>query len=189
MSDREAKEAREVEQGYQESSLREVRLRDWLSGRDDPRKDTSFQRLTNVLKHRRWYLRQKQESTELYERAKDRVRRRNARVRTEGRIARREAVRARPTIVACAECGVEWCPVPGVKSGHPRRFCSLACKQRATGRSWRARRGARNVIVCDFCGHEFCKVPWARGARPTACSDPCRRALDAAAKRARRRGL
>jgi hypothetical protein len=187
VSDREAKEAREVEQGYQESSLREVRLREWWSSRGDPRKDKAFASMVNSLNHRRWFQRQRAANSELYERAKERVRRRNARVNAERRTARREAVKAQPAVVACGTCGVEWCHVPGVKAGHPRRFCSLACKQRAAGRSWRARRGARDVILCSACGVQFCKVPWATGGTPKRCSEACRRAADAAAKRERRR--
>lgn len=182
MSDREAKEAREVEQGYQESSLREVRLREWWSGRDDPRKDTAFASLVNTLNSRRWWLRIREEGGERYERYKARQRRYQDET-GRARVAARRAQELRATVISCAGCGAEFARLPGALGRLPR-WCSVRCKWRHA-KQQRAR--AREVITCRACGAQFCKAPWAAARPPSYCGADCRRAGEAAAQRARYR--
>lgn len=167
MSDREAKEAREVEQGYKESSLREVRLREWMSGLDDPRRDKAFQRMVGSLRVIRWQKQVRAEGGERHEQLKRRQRKWEASTKAARDAKRRAAAVANVEVITCT-CGARFCNVPMVV-GTPRRWCSFACERRAHHRE--KVKGA--VLSCRTCAVEVCRVPWASG-RLQFCSEDCR---------------
>jgi hypothetical protein len=184
VSDREARESREAEYGYQESSLREVRFREWWSSRDDPRKDLAFQRMVESLRYRRWYLKIRAEGGARYERLKARQRALAAAVTNPRRRAER-ADELRSMVIVCP-CGAAWCPVPGAP-GRLTKWCSQSCKMRYLKRPTR-KWVSGGVIACRTCGVEYCAAPWAKGRQPKCCSTACRRADESAGKRRRRGG-
>lgn len=181
MSDREAKEAREAERGYNDSSLREVRLRDWFSGRDDPRKDPAFAALVNRLRALKWRREVRAEGGDRLEQLRRRNRTWMASRKPDHDARRRAEAIKSAEVVTCA-CGVQWCNVP-TSAGRPRRWCSLACQKRGIARAGKA--GV--VLACKVCGVQFCRVPWAAG-QLNHCSGDCRQAGRQACKDARRRG-
>jgi hypothetical protein len=121
----------DAELGYSVRGERDVRLRDWMSLRGEDgeaaRSPREFEALVNRLRAKKW-------ANENPERRRAIANRyalkpeNMARSIANARKRRLERVRGR--VVACGDCGAEFCQVRP-KRGIQRAFCSVNCQARA----------------------------------------------------------
>jgi len=126
-----------AELGYRTAGQREVRQREWFSlqgDKDEPiRTPREFATVVNRLRVLKWVRENRDKHNAKVRRyqAKPGVRKHLNELQNE---RRRKSYGTRVEVLACAECGAQWCKVPWVR-GKRRVFCGQNCQKRAWSRA------------------------------------------------------
>lgn len=137
----------QAELGYREAGAKEVALREWYSlvGSSDEPAPTpkAFTKLVHRLYNQKWREANPEAQRAIWNRYRKtpEAKKRRSRTQHEATVARqRAAARAHK----CAQCGAEWCRVPGTyHGGRVPKFCTQKCQDRFWFLENRRRRGKR----------------------------------------------
>jgi hypothetical protein len=135
-SRQEREEDLHAELGYRTAGQREVAVREWFSLQGEkgepiptPRE---FAKVVNRLRVKKWIRenRKRHNAKVMRYQSKPGVRQHMNEMQNE---RRRKSYGERAEVLACKECGVEWCKAPWVR-GVRRIFCGQNCQKRARHR-------------------------------------------------------
>jgi len=156
--DAEEQEKADAELGYSVRGEREVRLREWMSVREEGEAPGDFDRLVGRLRQRKYWKNmapaskarirayRKQwaaENKERYQAAVNRCKRQRRKLKTPGFVREMEARRAlrlqeriarhAAAVFVCVVCGAQWCAslLKELPRAHAPKYCTQTCRSRA----------------------------------------------------------